>query len=397
MRKEIEESDENETHVLSFRGLWMPESIIGAFLSQKINATEAMLLAIIDGFSKAGKCYASNGYLAKRMGCKNRSIQLMLANLENAGLLRKIQRRDGSRFLQTVAGISKFDEDGDFDDTDTPMTAASLGTNAPAQRSAKRTDVPAQNLARRGAKSCAHNSKVNNKESNSLGELLEEDQTARTSPARQLARRLKEGLSGAQKLKAKVNLTAWEAEFQKLLDSVEFEEIDAAIIWLLENIEDKFTPQAYSAASFRAKFDRISSAAARNRKETIPELPKDVPLSKMAEEAVNSLRDSVLPDLRRPEKQRGFTHIKRWCMGAAEDVYLHAPMALAVRDALARYLKSRTILCDYARQLDSKTQISDLLPQEKFKEFLKRTWRGDGISDAATKSLLLICEKAQNT
>jgi hypothetical protein len=382
MRNEPEEFDENESHELSFRGLWMPESIIGAFLKSEINATEAMLLAIIDGFSKAGKCYASNGYLAKRMGCKNRNIQLMLANLENAGLLRKIQRRDGSRFLQTIAGISKFDAHGDIDDTDTP-----------AQRPAKRTNAPMQDLAQGGARSCAHNSKVNNKGKNSPGELLDEDRTAKTSPARQLARRLKEGLSGAQKLKAKVNPAAWEAEFQKLLDVAEFEEIEAAIIWLLENIEDKFTPQAYSAATFRAKFDRISAAANRAKKETIPELPDGFQLSSMAGEAVDFLRNRALPEVSKADKHRGLTHVKRWCMAASENLQQSkSPGAnLLVVQSLCRYLESRTILCDYAMGLDGKAEIQDLLPGAKFKEFLKRTWRGQGISEAAASKLLAAC------
>lgn len=383
MRNEAEESfDENESHELSFRGLWMPESIIGAFLKSEINATEAMLLAIIDGFSKAGKCYASNGYLARRMGCDIRTVQRMLANLENVGLLRKIHRKGGARFLQTVAGISKFDGHGNLEDTDAPMTPQSRRTNAPMTELSSPHD-----------KTVTHNSKVECKRKNSPGKLLSENQTAKTSPARQLARRLKEGLSGAQKLKAKVNPAAWEAEFQKLLDVAEFEEIDAAIIWLLENIEDKFTPQAYSAATFRTKFDRISAAANRAKKETIPELPDNAPLSSMAGEAVGFLKDKVLPEVSKADKHLGLTHIKRWCMRASDNLDRSKTPGTSppVVQALRRYLESRTILCDYAMGLDGKAEIKDLLPGAKFKEFLKRTWRGQGISEAAASKLLAVC------
>lgn len=383
MRNEAEESfDENESHELSFRGLWMPESIIGAFLKSEINATEAMLLAIIDGFSKAGKCYASNGYLARRMGCDIRTVQRMLANLENVGLLRKIHRKGGARFLQTVAGISKFDGHGNLEDTDAPMTPQSRRTNAPMTELSSPHD-----------KTVTHNSKVECKRKNSPGKLLSDDKTTKTSPAATLARRLKVGLSAAQKLKAKVNPAAWEAEFQKLLDVADFEEIDAAIIWLLENIEDKFTPQAFSAATFRAKFDRISAAANRAKKETIPELPDGSQLSSMAGEAVDFLRNRALPEVSRADKHLGLTYIKRWCMLASDNLQhsMSTGISLLVVQSLYRYLESRTILCDYAGSLDSKAVIVDLLPGTKFREFLKRTWRDQGISEAAASRLLAVC------
>ena len=65
-----------------FTGIWIPAEICN---DGRLKLIDKALLSMLSGFS--GKVWASNGYLAKRLGVGNRTVQRSLARLSELGLV----------------------------------------------------------------------------------------------------------------------------------------------------------------------------------------------------------------------------------------------------------------------------------------------------------------------
>lgn len=84
----------------------------------------------------------------------------------------------------------------------------------------------------------------------------------------QISRRLAEGLSKKGKLTRSVNISKWTSQVEDwiLETNIEPSRILKVLDWYLENINNEFMPEAYSANTFRDKFPRIESAKRRSTK-----------------------------------------------------------------------------------------------------------------------------------
>jgi len=77
----------------------------------------------------------------------------------------------------------------------------------------------------------------------------------------------------------KVNLYKWMAQFKELrtTDEVRKKDIKEILDWYVLNIGKDGVPEAFSAASFRDKFDVIAAAMYRNKRDNADE-PDDFPM-----------------------------------------------------------------------------------------------------------------------
>lgn len=98
---------DNREAVEQFTGWWIPADIVDIFQRGKINATDLVLLATIDSLVKRGRgrglgCFASNAYLAEKIGSKNPgSVSNMISKLIKLKLLRAYGNNGRGRYLET--------------------------------------------------------------------------------------------------------------------------------------------------------------------------------------------------------------------------------------------------------------------------------------------------------
>lgn len=91
--------------------------------------------------------------------------------------------------------------------------------------------------------------------------LFEQQDVETTSWAKGAASYLERHIRGAGLLYSKPVIDKWAVEFD-LLQRVETRiAIRRVLKWYCKNLRGKYTPQAYSAVSFRTKFQRIKSAS----------------------------------------------------------------------------------------------------------------------------------------
>jgi hypothetical protein len=382
-----------EEHELSFRGLWMPEVIIRSFLAEKINASEAMLLAIIDGFSKSGKCWASNNYLAKRMNLDERHLRRMLTSLCQLNLLEKIQTTGGQRFLRTICGINKLGDTSEETCTDTPRTLRPTCTDTP------------RTLAPGGEGICApQDIKTRGKEKISVASFDGEQKLTREE---KLAVLLKEGLSASKKLTRKVVIKNWAAEFRKLLSEnpeLNPKEIGGLISWYTKNINAEFMPQAFSAATFVEKFPAILAAKSRAEKNDAPtELTVFAVTPKItaAAEQIRMTRRNI--DSRVSESlgvllaglEKFFQHVKQTAQDYSKE-HEHKSRAASGKVLERRIYTGLGAATAFAESLlaDRRTRASDFDPRgEKMRAYIEAWQRDDGAPASHTAELWrTICE-----
>lgn len=95
---------EVEKHEFQYRGsYWRPE--LWDLLSEgQIKHRHAILLLLIDALvqHRGDDCYASNGYLAKRIGTSEKEIQRCLSDLKKLGLVIQTAFDGRRRFLRTA-------------------------------------------------------------------------------------------------------------------------------------------------------------------------------------------------------------------------------------------------------------------------------------------------------
>ncbi len=396
--------DSEEEHELSFRGLWMPEVIIRSFLAEKINASEAMLLAIIDGFSKNGKCWASNNYLARRMNLDERHLRRMLTSLCQLNLLEKIQTTGGQRFLRTICGVNKVGDTSEATCTDTPRTLRPTCTDTPRTLRPTCTDTP-RTLAPGGEGICApQDIKTRGKEKISVASF---DGEQKLTKEEKLAVLLKEGLSAAKKLTRKVVIKNWAAEFRKLLSEnpeLNSKEIAALISWHTKNINAEFMPQAFSAATFVEKFPAILAAKARAEKNDAPtELTVFAVTPKItaAAEQIRMARRNI--DSRVSESlgvllaglEKFFQHVKQTAQDYSRE-HEHKSRAASGKVLERRIYTGLGAATAFADSLlaDRRTRASDFDPRgEKMRTYIEAWQRDDGAPASHTAELWrTICE-----
>jgi hypothetical protein len=84
-----------------FTGVWIPAQVFQSELSN----TAKLLYGVVAGLDGEDGCYASNAYLQAHLNQNERSIQVLLKQLEDAGLIVR-EEVNGKRIIRTVEGIA---------------------------------------------------------------------------------------------------------------------------------------------------------------------------------------------------------------------------------------------------------------------------------------------------
>ena len=86
-----------------FTGVWIPASI---FQTPTISITAKVVYGVLESLDNEGGCFASNAYLSKHLGLEVRSVQLILADLEVAGLIKRSEDPNGRRIIRTIERVA---------------------------------------------------------------------------------------------------------------------------------------------------------------------------------------------------------------------------------------------------------------------------------------------------
>lgn len=87
---------------LKFTGVWVPAAV---FQSTELSNTAKLLYGVVAGLDGTDGCYASNAYLQSSLNQGERAIQVVLKQLEDAGLVVR-QEINGRRIIRTVEGLA---------------------------------------------------------------------------------------------------------------------------------------------------------------------------------------------------------------------------------------------------------------------------------------------------
>ena len=106
-RYDLSDTDEREPEGIYSRYISLPIQVLSLLETKTISPREAILLGLVDGFcnhSKGLLCFASNRYLAKRLGCTPSQVQTMLGKLRKIGLIESINDVGGESRRQLRVG-----------------------------------------------------------------------------------------------------------------------------------------------------------------------------------------------------------------------------------------------------------------------------------------------------
>ncbi len=262
-------NDKTEHHEYYSRGFNIPIHIVDLVEREEITVKEAYLLALIDGMvdHKGLGCFASNGWLAKRVQTQTRQLQRYLNHLIDKKLIVVVNKGDGnfgSRILETAwsrvrttpvksdRGGCQKRQGGSAQNDVTPPVKNDVHINTETD-----TDKDDQYVADTSATArSSHSSKDLN------GSSIEED------AGMVLARRLKAFLVKRGLLNHEPKLKVWGKEFTALLNrGKSFEEVEEAMSWYekhsIDNKEKEkkfYPPDIQSGKSFREKYTTLINA-----------------------------------------------------------------------------------------------------------------------------------------
>lgn len=85
-----------------FTGVWIPAQV---FQSEELSNTAKLLYGVVAGLDGEDGCYATNAYLQASLRQGERAIQVVLKQLDDAGLIVR-EEINGKRIIRTVEGIA---------------------------------------------------------------------------------------------------------------------------------------------------------------------------------------------------------------------------------------------------------------------------------------------------
>lgn len=221
--------------------------------------TDVLVYTMIDALSKTGEgCFASNGYLAQQLDMTVSGIEKSVARLKayklitvrgstNKRRIRVFWEKDGgSTTSQDVRelGVNSRPGRADISNTEVLSKSKSLAASRTRDRSGAKSVAIFDHLVEKPAPTKSY-----------------EDDYAN-------ATKLHTALVQANKNVRRWSVRSWALDFAKLREDVGELEITKVLLWYSGRIGNEYVPHAYSARSFRAKFDQIRDAmnrhAARN-------------------------------------------------------------------------------------------------------------------------------------
>ena len=85
-----------------FTGVWISAAI---FQTPSISITAKVVYGVLESLDNEAGCFASNAYLSKHLGLEVRQVQNILADLETAGLITRVEET-GRRIIRTIERVA---------------------------------------------------------------------------------------------------------------------------------------------------------------------------------------------------------------------------------------------------------------------------------------------------
>lgn len=85
-----------------FTGVWIPA---GVFQTTTVSLTAKVVYGVVDALDNEDGCFASNAYLSRHLGLSVRQLQTILADLEGANLVTRVEE-EGRRVIRTVEKVA---------------------------------------------------------------------------------------------------------------------------------------------------------------------------------------------------------------------------------------------------------------------------------------------------
>lgn len=254
-----------ETHEFKFRGVWLPAEIMNMLSAGEISPLDTVLLAMIDALVAPGKgCYASNEYLANRIGRGITQTKEAIARLKDLGLIKQVKFDGKRRYLETAWSRVELPVVVSDSRKSGQQTA---GNPAPSiyNRKVKTKSVP------KGPDGDGE------KQGFGLVETKPDDTTKEdTIRATQLLEAVKKKMGTSHPYVTKARLSSWAIKLSRLrtLDKIPDKAIQKTMDWYTRHLGEEFVPEAYSGETFRKKFPAIQAAMERDKVGSVEVTPQ---------------------------------------------------------------------------------------------------------------------------
>ncbi len=278
-------------------GWFIPIEIVELFQSGKINSTEAFLLATIDSLVDENRgCHAGNGFLAEKMGTTGNVISSIITKLKRIGLITQIDFDGRERNLETIWSKIKLSlkalkehkaeikgrmcknkkqsqpkaggrvnqklEAESTKSTNRVTSRVTRGENKIKTMSELKSSDG--NTSSNGDSSSNNNNSIRRKNPRTPKSKEKKKPTKFDTRA---AKELRDVITSTVKINCNASMTQWANQIRMMRerDQVPQEKIRETIKWYANHIGGKFDLEAYSANSFRAKFQNGQFTAAMRR------------------------------------------------------------------------------------------------------------------------------------
>jgi hypothetical protein len=277
--KEKLKMENQEYHEKQFNGTFIPAELHEYIENKTINPREFLLLTIVASLINIKKedCFASNRYLAEKIGCKETQVKLMVSHLKEIGLLIQTGFDGRKRYLATfwshhiIKPIPK---------TNSRKTVWQTVGKPSGRHTENRLEIYKEEI------DPVYNSPLSNDKEELHSPCLATDESVsgdnlkkleyKTNPVwKQYANKLKEAIGTVRKLPITSNISKWELPLFKIhdLDKFPIDRIERVLNWYCKELQkgdlirdnSNFIPIAYSGAAFREKFERIEAAMLRQK------------------------------------------------------------------------------------------------------------------------------------
>jgi len=240
-------TEQYEHHQPQNIGWFIPRDITEFLETREMTCVDVVLWAMLHSFSKKEEgCFASNAWLAERIGVSVRRVEQIVSKLKKLGVIKATKKGSRRRLHTCCDVITKFE---------TPQSngrarngARNNRTNAPVII-VPHTSISTNNTIIR---SCARN------DSSKISGL--------DVYSEKCAKLLNTSLHRKNKIMGKSSIKTWTSQFQKMLSNSwdDRKRIKKVLVWYCENIGKQYIPTAYSAKAFIEKFIKIEDAMHRN-------------------------------------------------------------------------------------------------------------------------------------
>lgn len=260
-----------EQHTPKFSGIWIPADIWNQFMAGGITKTELALLGIIESLVGDEGCYASNEYLADKLGSTSKSISNLIARLKAKGYIEQIKFDGRRRWLKTCwSRLSQTPPNGgprvNHNTVESDCTTISKNTekNKPAQNtsiSREKEESMSEPVVPTDTVSFSFNSDGVNKFPASTKQAAVKQKKKPSPRHLEWAERLQAAVRSVNGSNGRSKAAEWANHFRLLEehDGHEAALIERVVGWycreLVKHQDDPYFPRALCGSSFRKKFE----------------------------------------------------------------------------------------------------------------------------------------------